>query len=161
LRYTVNKDIYILHGIVSGETLLVNILEGKTLKTATVVLKTKEIVKSKTGVTFNDYVSDSQPVIDQISKDIIKPILAQPPSAEDNPQSRSTSVDPLMIGPPRIPGPPMYYDPRRDPFGDPFGGGLGGVGRGDLDPFGRGGGSIFRPDLRHRPGPFNPIAPDG
>lgn len=137
----------------SGDTLIINILEGKTLKTASVVLKTKEIVKLKTGGTFNDYVSDSQPVIDQISKEIIKPILGQP-SEEAAQTSRSTNVDPLMIGGPRHPVIPlMYHDPLRDPLRD--------IGRGDLDPFGRGGGMLFRPDLRIRPGPFNPLGPGG
>jgi proteasome inhibitor subunit 1 (PI31) len=159
LRYVLNKtnQIYILHGIVSDNDLLVNFLDAKTLKTATVLLKTKEIVRSKTGTTLDSYVPDAQSIIDQITKDVIKPLI-EPPATENPRTSQSTNTDPdSRIGPLyRPPGytNPSFFDPlRHDPLRD--------IGRGDLDPFGRGGGSIFRPDLRHQPGPFNPLAPGG
>lgn len=155
LRYVLNNQIFILHGIVSDNDLLVNFLDAQTLKTSTVLLKTKEIVRSTTGTTLDSYVPDAQSVIDQVTKDVIKPLI-EPPATENPRTSQSTNTDPepiSRIGP--IYRPPNYYnDPfRQDPLRD--------IGRGDLDPFGRGGGSIFRPDLRHQPGPFNPLAPGG
>lgn len=164
LRYTKNKAIFILHGIVSDETLLVNLLDAKTLKTSTVVLKTKEIVRSVTGTTLDDFIPRPQAIIDQVTKEIIKPIIDQEasPTSSDNPQaSRSTNINPLLVRPPNPVVPGMFNDPYNDPrdihFRDP----LRDIGRGDLDPFGRGGGMIFRPDIRHQVGPFNPLMPGG
>lgn len=119
------------------------------------VLKTKDIVISKSGATFNDYISDSQSVIDHIRKEIIKPFLGESSDESNAPTSRRSSMDPLLVRPPLHPiVPPMYHDSSRNPLRDP----LRDIGRGDLDPFGRGGGMLFRPDLRHQVGPFNPLA---
>lgn len=157
LRYTKNKEIFILHGIVSDETLLVNLLDAKTLKTSTVVLKTREIVKSVTGTTLDDFIPRPQTFIDQVTKEIIKPLENQdPPASETTQASRSTTTDPLLVRPPNPVVPGMFQDPFRDIFNP-----LRDVGRGDLDPFGRGGGMLFRPDLRHQVGPFNPLMPGG
>lgn len=148
MRYLKNKEISILHGIVSDETLIVTLLDAKTLKTNTVVLKTKEIVKSVVGTTLDDFIPRPEKVIEEISKSIINVKSNQPSTSTDRPRIS----DPLRVEPPsRGYGREPYgiYDPLRD------------IGRGDLDPLGRGGGMLFRPDLRHQIGPFNPLAPGG
>lgn len=149
LRYTKDKEIFILHGIVSGETLLVNFLDAKTLSTSAVVLKTKEIVKSVTGTTLDDFIPRPQAIIDQVTKEIIKPLSVEEPASSS---TRQEEPNPLLIrvGPPQ---PLIYQDPGRGLFGDP----LNNIGRGDLDPFGRGGGMLFRPDLRAQINPNRPL----
>ena len=148
LRYTLNKQIYILHGIVSGDTLITTVLDAKTLKTASVVLKTNEIVKAKTGITISDYMDDSQKLIEQISKEIIKPLVNEESSSTSS--NKETKKAPLTLSLRHSLG--REDEEFRNRFRDP----LRDIGRGDLDPFGRGGGMLFRPDLRD---PFNPLNP--
>lgn len=156
MRYTKNKDIFILHAIASDETLLVNLLDAKTLKTSAVVLKSKEIVKSVTGTILDDYIPRSQAVIDQVSKEIIAPIISVEPASSENRQTdTSTSSNPLLVRPPNPIIPSLIHNSGRDFFDYP----LNNIGRGDLDPFGRGGGMLFRPDLRA--GQMNPNSPFG
>lgn len=156
LRYTLNKNIYILYGIVSDDTLMINLLDAKTLKTVGLVFKAKEVIKSKNGMTLSDYVNDSQIIINKMTEDIVKPILDQNTERRSGTTSRAhRNEDPLLVGRP-IP-PPMYQDRRIDPLRDP----LRDIGRGDLDPFGRGGGSIFQPEFGPGFGPLNPLRPAG
>ena len=155
LRYTLNKNIYILYGIVSDDTLIVNLLDAKTLKTVGLVFKAKEVIKSLVGMTLDDYVHNSQTIINKMNDDIVKPILDQNPERRTGSTSRAPrNDDPLLVRPVV---PPMYQDRRFDPLRDP----LRDIGRGDLDPFGRGGGSIFQPEFRPEFGPVNPFRPPG
>lgn len=153
LRYTLNQTIYILYGIVSEDTLIINLLDAKTLKTASLVFKSKEVIKATTGATIDDYVKNSQSVIDKMSSEMVKPILGEE-SQKKSIASTSRSDDPLLIRPVV---PPQYQDRSRDSLRDP----LRDIGRGDLDPFGRGGGSLFNPDFRPEFGPLNPLGPGG
>lgn len=155
LRYTLNKNIYILYGIVSDDTLMINLLDAKTLKTVGLVFKAREVIKSRVGTTLNDYVNDSQTIINKMTEDIVKPILDQYKEKRTGSASKAPrNDDPLLIRP--VP-PPMYQDRRIEPLRDP----LRDIGRGDLDPFGRGGGSIFQPEFGPGFGPLNPLRPAG
>lgn len=127
---------------------MVNLLDGKTLKTVGLVFKTHEVIKSKVGTTLDDYVNNSNNIIGKLNEEIIKPILSQGTEKRSAKPSSSRFDDPLLVRPVV---PPMYQD--RDPLRnihDP----LRDIGRGDLDPFGRGGGMIFQPNL-----PFDPLRP--
>jgi proteasome inhibitor subunit 1 (PI31) len=125
--------------------------DGKTLKTVGLVFKTKEVVKSKTGIGLDDYVNDSQSIINRMTEEIVKPLTdPEPAAAAASNSERPRNTDPLLVRPPRPLGPPLF-DPRADP--------LYGIGRGDLDPFGRGGGMIFDPLFRPNFNPMNPNNP--
>jgi len=154
LRYTINKQIFILFAIVTDDSLLINLLDGKTLNTASLVLDVQQIVKSTTGATFDDFVNDSEVLIKRINDEVIQPILKKP---EEKKSGESSS--PLLVQQPHRPVIPHYYEENRDPFfvRDP----LRDIGRGDLDPWGRGGGMIFRPDMPLRPGGIGPLRPPG
>lgn len=102
----------------------------------------------------DDFVKDSQKIVDQMTNELVKPILNQ--DSEKNSPTTSRNTDPL-VRPPRPTIPPMYHDPSRDPLRDP----LRDIGRGDLDPFGRGGGMIFQPNFRPEFNPLNPLSPSG
>jgi hypothetical protein len=78
LRYTLDKQIYILYGIVSNELLIMNLLDAKTLNASSLVFKTSEIVKSKTGSTLDDFITSSAELILRMTDEIIKPILEKP-----------------------------------------------------------------------------------
>jgi proteasome inhibitor subunit 1 (PI31) len=158
LRYTLNKQVFILYGIVSDDTIIINLLDCKTLKTLGMVLKTKEVVKSQNGTTLDDYVNDSKKIIDNMTSEIVKPLLNQEAKDESSTNSNNQrNTDPLLVRPPR-PGVPYAVDPvagavpyfprNLDPIRD--------VGRADLNPFGGGGGMLFQPDFH----PRHPFGPD-
>ncbi|KAG5680869.1 hypothetical protein PVAND_010350 [Polypedilum vanderplanki] len=152
LRYVLDKNIFILYGIVSDETIIINLLDGKTLKTASLVLNPKEVIKAKSGIAIEDFVNDSNAVIEKITDQLVKPLISSETAKSATP-GPSTNRDPLLIR--RVNPPPHsgIVDPRTiDPLRD--------IGRGDLDPFGRGGGMLFQPDFRHEFGPRNPINPN-
>lgn len=117
------------------------------MKTVGIVFKTKDVIKSTTGTTIDDYLKNSQDVIDKLSDGIVKPIFNH--NTDETTRTTPTSQNPDFIRS----VPPMYQDrnPLRD-FRDP----LRDIGRGDLDPFGRGGGMLFQPDPRPNFGPINP-----
>ena len=110
-----------------------------------------KVVKSKTGETLEDFINDSQTIIDRLDNDLIKPLLKK---KEIQPE-RSTQPLPELFPTPRRSSPIPDFRGRIDPVFDP----ARDIGRGDLDPFGRGGGMIFSPPNFH--GGVGPMRPPG
>lgn len=111
LRYTINKEIYIFHASVVGDTILFNLLEAKTLTTAGLVLNTNEIVISTTGRTLDDFVKDSASVIKRMTEELLDPVLKK-----KKVQDTASSPSPLVQPP--LPRTPLFssglIDDRRD-----------------------------------------------
>lgn len=110
-----------------------------------------KVVKSKTGETLEDFINDSQTIIDRLDKDLIKPLLKEKVIQPE------TSTQPLPDLRARPLNPHGGYDARFHPVFDP----LRDVGRGDLDPFGSGGGMLFRPPIFGGIGGIGPMRPPG
>lgn len=120
-----------------------------SIKTESLVLETKKIVKSLKGSTFNDFVVDGEDLIKRLNDEIVEPLLKKTEAKTETTSSQTQQVDPLMVGPPRYANPPDYLRDHRDPLFN--------IGRGDLDPLGRGGGGmIFQPPFRPGFGGPNP-----
>lgn len=111
LRYTINKEIYILHASVIGNTVLFNLLDGKTLATSGLVLDTSEIVTATTGRTLDDFVKDSSTLIKKMTDELVDPVLKK-----KSEQASANSPSPLLQ--PTLPRTPLYssglIDDRRD-----------------------------------------------
>lgn len=158
MRYCLDKTIYILFGIVSEKSLVIAFLDTKTLNTTSITIDTEKIVKCKTGSSVDDYINDSEEIINNITCEIVQPMIQSCPST-----SRGSQEPKKQRTTPRIEPTIPYSDTPRparsliDTTYDP----LRNIGRGDLDPFGRGGGMIFQPDLPFRPGGLNPLPPLG
>lgn len=93
--------------------------ENKTLKTLGLIFKTNEVVKSKKGTTLDDYVYNGQDIINQITNEIVEPVLNQK-------TGNYSRKNPLLIQPSR----PAYLDSRslmRNPLRN--------IGRGNNDLF--------------------------
>jgi len=149
LRYTMNKQIFVLYGLVTDDSLLINLLDAKDLKAESLVFEVKKIVKSKTGATLDDFVFESEALIKRINDEIVQPTLKK---FEKVTAASTLPSNPLLVQRPVDPS--NYYGSRgefRDPLRD--------IGRGDLDPFGRGGGMIFQPSMPFRPGGLGPLGP--
>lgn len=127
--------------------------DAKTLKTTNLAFDLSKIVKSLIGIGLEDFINDSEVIINRMSEEILKPIQTQSESATQLTKRESASR--LLVQNPRPTEPPHYHDESRDRLRDP----LRDIGRGDLDPFGRGGGMIFQPDMPFAPGGFGPLGP--
>ncbi|XP_053688679.1 proteasome inhibitor PI31 subunit [Sabethes cyaneus] len=144
LRYVNNDQLYILHGIDSEGTMIVNLLQVKTLNVSNTTFSIENTVKAIKGPA-TTLIDDLPVVLDRIREQLLQPVFEsnkkntetqtakEQPKVEQEPLSQR-----LTIG--------SSLRERSDPLG------VGNVGRGDLDPFGRGGGMIFQP-----PGGFNPL----
>lgn len=110
LRYTINKEIYIFHASVIGNTVLFNLLEAKTLVTVGLVLDASEIVIATTGRTLDDFVKDSSTLIKRMTEELVNPVLKKKPA-----QASVNSPSPIVQ--PTVPS-PLYAigidDGRRD-----------------------------------------------
>ncbi|XP_058460411.1 proteasome inhibitor PI31 subunit [Malaya genurostris] len=149
LRYMNNGQLYILHGIDSEGTMIVNLLQVKTLNVSNTTFQIEDTVKAVKG-SATTMITELPSVLDRIRMQLLVPVFesnkkdGETQTAQSSKEPVKTEREPssLIIGP-RLPG--------RLPGSDPLG--VGNVGRGDLDPFGRGGGGmIFEP-----PGGFNPL----
>ncbi|XP_058831488.1 proteasome inhibitor PI31 subunit [Topomyia yanbarensis] len=149
LRYVNNGQLYILHGIDSEGTMIVNLLQVKTLNVSNTTFQIDDTVKAVKG-SVTTLISELSTVLDRIRTQLLVPVF-ESNKKDGGTQTAQTSKEPdrterepssLLIGP-RLPG--------RLPGSGTLG--VGSVGRGDLDPFGRGGGGmLFEP-----PGGFNPL----
>jgi proteasome inhibitor subunit 1 (PI31) len=154
-----NDTIYIFHGLKTDENLLVNLLNGKTLETASLVFETDKIVKSTSGASIEDFITEFDNLIKRVDKEIIDEIKKEKPAAP----SRSEDEDlhgrnSRRFMPYANPDPPSRDFRLIDPLRD--------IGRGDLNPLGVGGGMIFDPtrDFNNPlriPGRFPPGHPPG
>lgn len=152
LRYVNNGQLYILHGIDSEGTMIVNLLQVKTLNVSNTTFQIEDTVKALKG-SIKTLLPQVATVLDRVRQELLVPVFESNKKDGETQTKKEPEkiervdvrpVNPLLIGsgPRGLPG--MFGS---DPLG------VGNVGRGDLDPFGRGGGMIFQP-----PGGFNPLA---
>lgn len=148
LRYVNNGQLYILHGLDTDGTMLVNLVQVKTLNVSNVAFQIEDTVKDLHG-SITTLIPEVATVLNRIRKELLEPVFeTNKKDGETQTKKEPEKTDrvdvrlanPLLIGQ----GPRLPAGMNSDPFG---------VGRGDLDPFGRGGGMIFEP-----PGGFNPLA---
>lgn len=137
LRYTLDKNLFILLATKSESILIINLLDVKTKDVSNLALDPNDLVKSLTG-SLKTIMPTAPAVMDRIRKELIEPVFAGSTKAvttqtptEPRRDRRDDDYDPL-----RIPGPIFRGPMGNDPFGLPHGG----IGSGDLDPLGRGGG---------------------
>ncbi|XP_037825238.1 proteasome inhibitor PI31 subunit [Lucilia sericata] len=155
LRYTNNKQLYILLGLRTEGSLIITLLDVKTRKVSNIGLDPEDLVKETKG-SITKMIPTATQLVDRYRKEILEPVFAgnsKSATTQTASTSASTSAegpDSLRIGEPRLP-PFGLYTPANQPppFGFP-------VGRGDLDPLGRGGpGNLFpfpsHPDFRLGP----------
>ncbi|CRK99484.1 CLUMA_CG012803, isoform A [Clunio marinus] len=159
LRYMLDKNIYLLYANSTSDSLVVNLIDAKTLQSSSLAFDVNAIVKSTTGRTIDDFVSSSEDLIKRIGDEIVKPIFKKDEKKAKT--SEESTSNPLLVRPPqRPPMIPSFYDSRRDPL-NPFIDPLRDIGRGDLDPLGRGGGMLFQSNpSRYHPGRLGGLPPD-
>lgn len=151
LRYVNDGQLYILHGVNTNGTMIINLVNVKTLKVSNVVFQIEDTVKSLNG-SIKVLIPEAASVLDRFRKELLAPVFDSNKKDNESQTNKepakperdvSRPVNPLLIRPPHGLG----GVPGSDPFG------IGSVGRADLDPFGQGGGMLFQP-----PGGFNPLA---
>ncbi|XP_055611076.1 proteasome inhibitor PI31 subunit [Uranotaenia lowii] len=150
LRYVNDGQLYILHGIDSQGTMIVNLIQVNTLSVSNVSFQIDSVVKGLAGP-ITSLIPTVANELDRIRNELLLPVFE---SNKRDGSSQTTAKEQEKLDKPDIlPANPLLIGPRM-PAGfnsEPFG--IGNVGRGDLDPFGRGGGMLFQP-----PGGFNPLA---
>uniref|UniRef100_A0A1A9UU06 Proteasome inhibitor PI31 subunit n=1 Tax=Glossina austeni TaxID=7395 RepID=A0A1A9UU06_GLOAU len=171
LRYIYDKLLYILLGLRTEGSIIITLLNVKTLKVSNICLSSEELVSDISGSITKMIPSASQ-LADRYRRELLEPVY-QGQNRSTTTQTNTTSTttdrsDPLRIGVPLRPSLGQYHPAGVDtrPFGFPE------VGRGDLDPFARGGhGNLLpfpsRPDIHGGPGgsggmqprfdPFGPL----
>ncbi|KAI9587064.1 hypothetical protein GQX74_002911 [Glossina fuscipes] len=163
LRYIYDKQLYILLGLRTEDSLIITLLNVKTRKVSNICLSPEEIVNDIRGSVTKMIPSASQ-LADRYRRELLEPVY-QGQNKSTTTQTNTTSTttdqsDPLRIGMPMHPPVGQYHpvgvEPR--PFGFPE------VGRGDLDPLGRGGhGNLFpfpsHPEFRVGPGSSGGMQP--
>uniref|UniRef100_A0A182WJB2 Proteasome inhibitor PI31 subunit n=1 Tax=Anopheles minimus TaxID=112268 RepID=A0A182WJB2_9DIPT len=138
LRYTINNELYNLHGTVSDGTMIINLLHAKTLQVSNVVFHLDTIIPSFRGAKVLELVSNVDEQISRFDKELLKPIHNAAST-----QSSSTQTARLPQRTSNI----AIVDQRdiMNPLG---------VGRADRDPLGILGGGMLMDPIRPRlPGP--------
>ncbi|TMW54598.1 hypothetical protein DOY81_000392 [Sarcophaga bullata] len=169
LRYTNNKQLYILLGIRTEGSLIITLLDVKTRKVSNIGLDPEELVKATKG-TITKMIPTATQLVERYRKELLEPVFAGTSKAASTQTSGNSGNPSSSSGPNSL----RIGEPRRPPFGiyRPEGG-LPDVGRGDLDPLGRGGsGNLFpfpsHPEFHVGPGGsfgpgaqprFDPFAP--
>nr|CAD7268225.1 unnamed protein product [Timema shepardi] len=153
LRYVHNKQLFILHGIISQGAIIFNLLRTSDKAITIVHFQPEEMVTSLEGESIEEMVPRYRAVIDTVSNTLIAPQVSlnrqeistqtsrtSPPIVHVEPISESRN----LIYPERL-----IREPERHPLR---------IGQDDLNPFGRaGGGMIFDPfNPRGRGGIPNP-----
>ncbi|XP_013112807.2 proteasome inhibitor PI31 subunit [Stomoxys calcitrans] len=146
LRYTHNKQLYILLGLRTEGSLIITLMDVKAHKVSNIGLDGEEWIKDLKG-NISKMIPNASQLSERYRKELLEPVFSgnsravTTQTASSSTSSANSDHDPLRIGEPRRPfnpfGAPDFQGPP--PFGFPD------VGRGDLDPLGRGGpGNLFR-----------------
>jgi len=155
LRYKYRNEVFVLLGTVVDDSIVLNLLNGKSLVVTNAAFVLEPTVAALKGQ-LNSLIPDIQPVIERLQKELFEPVLSEnkKTSETQTPQENPSNIlpnhphRPWMADPLAVRSPDLFRDLRE-------------VGRNDLDPlggnFGSGGGMLFNP-----PGLRNPqMAPPG
>uniref|UniRef100_A0A182MH61 Proteasome inhibitor PI31 subunit n=1 Tax=Anopheles culicifacies TaxID=139723 RepID=A0A182MH61_9DIPT len=136
LRYTINNELYNLHGTLSNDTLIINLLHAKTLQVSNAVFNLDTTIRSFRGVKVMDLFSNVDEQISRLDKELIKPIHS---SASTQSSGTQTATVPQRSS--------VVPEQRNEPYVpfEPFG-----IGRADRDPLGRLGGGMLMDPIRPR-----------
>lgn len=143
LRYANGNELYILHGTVSKDTMIVNLLQAKTLNVSNAAFNLKEAVCGINGDSIHTLLKDVNAQASLLKNKLLNPIVGGAPTAAETQteaqQGASSSVpgNNPSTGENRVRR-HIYYRPPVIP-----------VGRGDLDPVGRLGGGMLLEDPRN------------
>uniref|UniRef100_A0A182R7E5 Proteasome inhibitor PI31 subunit n=1 Tax=Anopheles funestus TaxID=62324 RepID=A0A182R7E5_ANOFN len=137
LRYTINNELYNLHGTLSNDTMIINLLHAKTLQVSNVVFNLETTIQSCRGGKVMTLIDNIDEQISRLDKELVQPIHNGAPT-----QSSSTQTVPV---PKRLARVHVHVEQGEVPT-IPFAG----VGRADLDPLGRLGGGMLIDPLRPR-----------
>ncbi|KFB51655.1 AGAP007418-PA-like protein [Anopheles sinensis] len=143
VRYAIGNELYILHGTVSKDTMICNLLQAKTLNVSNAAFNLKEAVCGINGDSINTLLKDINAQVSLLKSNLLNPIVGGAPT------TAGTQTEPQQGASSSAPGnaPPtgnirlihrINYNPPIIP-----------VGRGDLDPRGRLGGGMLLEDPRN------------
>ncbi|XP_037945309.1 proteasome inhibitor PI31 subunit-like [Teleopsis dalmanni] len=173
LRYLVHNKLYVLLGVISEESLIINLVVAQSKVVSNIMLEPNTVVNDIKLININELIPTATFICNRYEKELIDPVFKPPnknttsqqtnetPTSTNNSQPNNSQInttDRRSIQP--VHNPPILRNVgSRYPF-NPLG-----VGRGDLDPLARGGpGSImplpFRPVQGPRFDPVNPVVPD-
>ncbi|XP_053665351.1 proteasome inhibitor PI31 subunit [Anopheles marshallii] len=143
LRYTINNELYNLHGTLSNDTMILNLLHAKTLKVSNVVFNFETTIQSFRGGKVTNLIANVDKQISRLDTELVKPIHNAVPT-----QTSGT----LTAAVPKNAAVPQDI-PKVETFGVPYVG----VGMADRDPLGiLGGGMLMDPIPPRMPGMFMP-----
>uniref|UniRef100_A0A182Q9T2 Proteasome inhibitor PI31 subunit n=1 Tax=Anopheles farauti TaxID=69004 RepID=A0A182Q9T2_9DIPT len=141
LRYTLNNELYILHGTVSEETLIVNLLQAKTVQVSNAAFNLNTAVQSINSADVRLLFADIGAQITRLDRELVKPLHdggTKNSGSQTSARSAGSNAAPIRN--------PSYGEERsRLQIGR---GQLPQVGQADLNPFGGLGGGMLMDPLR-------------
>ncbi|CAH0727555.1 unnamed protein product, partial [Brenthis ino] len=147
LRYILDEKLYILHGLITDGTLIVNLMRSEDLAVSNIAVKVEDTVNEISG-SIEKLLPNYKDLMYNIKRDLIDSITdrptnsAQTQTAERNNPHNNYRDDPLRV-PPR---PRPEINPENPNLWELPPPNLRNVGRSDLDPFAPpGGGMLFNP----------------
>lgn len=155
LRYKYNKDVFVLLGMVIEDSIMFNLLNGRSLDVANASFVLDTTVASLKGQ-LNALVPEIEPVIVRLQKELFDPVLSSNKRTSETQTPQPVQPNPIPFHPESSYG--LLADrSQRQPniLRD-----LRDIGRNDLDPlggqFGSGGGMLFNPPGLTHPPSFMP-----
>lgn len=142
LRYALKNELYNLHGTLSNETMIINLLHAKSLQVSNVVFNLNTIVKSIRGNKMKDLFDNVDEQIARLENELMKPIHGGP-SKNSSTQTAATSSQSSCARHSFSAG--VLGVPTGMPFPN-----YGLVGSADRDPLGALGGGMLMDPLRPR-----------
>ncbi|XP_063395553.1 proteasome inhibitor PI31 subunit [Cydia fagiglandana] len=151
LRYVLEGKLYILHGLNTDGTLIVNLMRSEDLAVSNLALKIDDTIKETSG-TISKMLPGYKDLMYNVKRDLVDTITERPTTTAET--QTSTRSEPNR----RLPDDPLRVPPRPHPSGphpdtrdlwEPPTAPLPNIGRSDLDPFAPGGGGML----------FNPFGP--
>uniref|UniRef100_A0A182NHY6 Proteasome inhibitor PI31 subunit n=1 Tax=Anopheles dirus TaxID=7168 RepID=A0A182NHY6_9DIPT len=142
LRYTLNNELYILHGVVVEETLILNLLQAKTLQVSNAAFNLNATVQSFNSANVKLLFANVGAQIARMDSELVKPLHD---GGTKSSSSQTTSPDPPAANAAPSRNPSFGEEPSRLQIGVPR---IPRVGQADLNPFGGLGGGMLMDPLR-------------
>ncbi|XP_050073072.1 proteasome inhibitor PI31 subunit [Anopheles maculipalpis] len=140
LRYTINDELYNLHGTLSNGKMIINLLHAKNLRVSIVVFNLDTAVQSIRGSKMKDLIDKIDEQIDRLDNELLKPIQSEQPKTSSAPPIDPSWLNRFI----RNPG----NNPVRSELGSRLQFPVYGVGSADRDPLGGLGGGMLMDPLR-------------
>ncbi|XP_052899221.1 proteasome inhibitor PI31 subunit [Anopheles moucheti] len=137
LRYTINNELYNLHGTLSNDTMIVNLLHAKTLQVSNVVFNIDATIQSFRGGKVLNLIANVDEQISRLDTELVTPMHNVVPTQSSGTQTATVpqiASNISIVEVSRMPGMPI----------------IGPVGMGDRDPMGVLGGGMLMDPMRPR-----------